>query len=368
MVDDYGLIGGIGQGIQQGLLAYQRQKQLNRENQIQNLTSGVETDADGNLQLNAQAQQRKQAQSLADQRTISGYDPDSDYSKGQVKIGNQLAKKFGLGNTLIPEGTTAADVNSENGLIGKGIAGGAAIQAGQTKANSFFQAAQGKNQSFADRDTVSVSKDYETQAKPFRQVNEDVAKIEGTLNTKDKDGNPLITKQQMGDVNAAIARIYSPGHMSDATVDRTEYESAPAAFAGALQKWSTNPQDIGSKQLIDHIVDQAHHLANVSNQNAQKELDSLDSGYQNLQVPSALKTAQDKSNSLRKRFSVQYPEAGQPAGQGLISNSPSSAPAHPGGLLNGAPATVQMRDPKGNIRAVPADQVEAAKAAGGTPL
>jgi hypothetical protein len=31
-------------------------------------------------------------------------------------------------------------------------------------------------------------------------------------------------------------------------------------------------------------------------------------------------------------------------------------------------ATVQMRDPKGNIRAVPADQVEAAKAAGGTPL
>lgn len=33
-----------------------------------------------------------------------------------------------------------------------------------------------------------------------------------------------------------------------------------------------------------------------------------------------------------------------------------------------AAGTVQMRDPKGNIRAVPADQVDAAKAAGGAPL
>lgn len=306
-----GLISGIGEGIQQGLLMYQKQKQLNRENQIQNLTAGIEDDGNGNLKLSDQMQQHRQAQALGDQKTISGYDPNSEYSKGQVVMGNKIAQKAGLGQGLIPEGTSASDVNSENGIIGKGIAGGFGMQAGQIKANSFLQAGQQKNQSFADKDASSVSKDYESTLKPYRQVNEDVAKVEATLNTKDKNGNPMITPAQLGDVNAAIARIYSPGHMSDATVSRTEYESMPAKFAAAVQKWTANPQDIGSRQLIDHIIDQAHHLANVSNQNALRETDSLDSGYQNLQVPSAKKTAQDKSSDFRKRFSNKYQEVGE---------------------------------------------------------
>jgi uncharacterized protein YqeY len=37
--------------LQQGLLTYMKAKQLNRENQIQNLTAGVETDEQGNLKV-----------------------------------------------------------------------------------------------------------------------------------------------------------------------------------------------------------------------------------------------------------------------------------------------------------------------------
>ncbi len=340
---DYGLIGGIGQGLQQGLLAYQRTKQLNRENQIQNLTSGVEQDDNGNLKLNDQQQQLRQAQGLKSKADIDSYDPNSQKSINTRNLARQVMSKSLPGSEkAITEDMSAAELNAENGLVGKAVSGGLGMQGSQIKASAMMGAAAGKNQSFADRDAVQVSKDYETTLKPYRQVGEDVNKIEGTLNTKDKNGKPLITAQQMGDVNAAIARIYSPNHMSDATVNRTEYESAPSTFAKALQKWTANPEDIGSRQLIDHILDQAHHLANVSNENAERERQSLDSGYTNLQVPSAKKTAQDKSADFHKRFSVKYPERGD--AQGLLGQSNGNA--HPQDQAAIAWAQANPNDPR----------------------
>lgn len=112
MVDDYGLIGGLGQGIQQGLLMYQKQKQLNRENQIQNLTSGVETDENGNLQLNAQAQQHKQAQAATDQNTIDENDINSETSKSATALYKQAQESIKPGSSQGIPDMTAAQVKN----------------------------------------------------------------------------------------------------------------------------------------------------------------------------------------------------------------------------------------------------------------
>lgn len=183
-----------------------------------------------------------------------------------------------------------------------------------TKAQLAADGMAAKQVSYNDRNAIGVVKDYEDRMKPYRGIQEDISKVEGALATKDKNGNPLITAQQLGDVNAAIARIYSPGHMSDATVSRTEYESAPARFAAAVQKLMANPQDVGSRDLINHIIDQAHHLGNVSNQNAQQELDSLDAGVSGLS-PAVQKATLEKSKAFRARFSKQYPTVGDGSDQ-----------------------------------------------------
>ncbi len=107
--------------------------------------------------------------------------------------------------------------------------------------------------------------------------------------------------------------MYSPNHQSDATVSATEYESAPAEFAAALQKYLANPQDSHSRALLDHILDQARHIGNASNRNALKQLDDIDAGNQNLVSPDSAKTAATISKQLRSRFSKQYPEVGENA-------------------------------------------------------
>lgn len=191
----------------------------------------------------------------------------------------------------------------------------AAMAEAKMKGDAIVQSSQGKTNSFEARNTGQVSKDYESTMKPYRSLQEDVSKVEAAVSTKGKDGKPLITAQQMGDINATISRIFSPNHMSDATVDRTEYESMPAKFAAAMQKYKANPQDIGSRDLINHILDQAHHLANVSNQNALQELDSLDSGYTNSPSESVKKFAAAKSNFFRQRFSKVYQTVGGNSGQ-----------------------------------------------------
>jgi len=193
-------------------------------------------------------------------------------------------------------------------------------------------ASANRMQPFADRNAVQISKDYEKSMEPFRKQQQDIAQIESTLSTKDKNGNPLITSQQIGDANLAIARVFSPGHMSDATVARTEYESIPAKFAAALQKLSTDPTDAGSRSLVEHIIDQAHHIGNVANQNALKELDSLDAGYQTMQNPAAIAMANSKSKAFRERFGMNYSERGQGVANG---GSPFGTSAQAGTQISG---------------------------------
>jgi hypothetical protein len=69
MAYDYGLIGGLGQGIQKGLETFMKMKQLNRENQIQNLTAGVETDEQGNLKFTPEEQTKRQDLALQTHNT-----------------------------------------------------------------------------------------------------------------------------------------------------------------------------------------------------------------------------------------------------------------------------------------------------------
>lgn len=168
-----------------------------------------------------------------------------------------------------------------------------------------------------DSDSRSVAEGYHSALKDHKDTINSIGRIQSILNAKDEKGNPLITKQAIGEANLAVNSIFSPKHQSDSTVDATEYQSAPAEFMGALQRLSADPKDANSRKIVEHIVDQAHRIGNVTNTNAIRELDNLDASNRALTVPAAMATAKNTSSQYRKMFSTKYPERGENAAPGI---------------------------------------------------
>ncbi len=344
-VPNYGLLSTMADGIREGLIGYQTMAQNQRANQQQDMyaqANGFIKDPNGNYAMSPEQsnflQTKKKAEMGQYQNQLQQTDPTSDVSAQSRTSGKAYLNsiKDGLGDQMITDNMNHNQVQEalghadkyQSGMGSKLIMVGGQLQKQDLANQGGIEKQQVANQGggMGARSAVQVSKDYESSTKPYRQTQEDISRVESILNTKDKDGNPLITSQQLGDANAAMARIFSPGHMSDATVSRTEYESMPAKFAAAVQKWTTNPQDSDSRGLIEHIVDQGHHIANVSNVNAEKQIDSLDSGYLN-QPGQIGQMAKSKSGFLHDRYNAHYPEAGESVPGAQQSQGGYQAPA-----------------------------------------
>lgn len=184
-----------------------------------------------------------------------------------------------------------------------------------------------RNENQGDRMGMGASKDYETAMKPYRGVQEDIGKVESSLGTVDKNGKPLITPNQMAETNEALLRIMMAGSQNGGLgrLEKTEFTTYPEKLAGAIQKLTANPQDTNSRAIVDHMVDIAHRIGNVSNKNATQELESLDAGYANMKNATVQKTAQSKSQFFRDRFSKNYPTQGGDSGSGLPGLSSAQA-------------------------------------------
>lgn len=263
------------------------------------------------------------------QQELLGRDPNSQISKN-ARASTAAALQSSLPGIdvkkVLPESMSANDIEN-NSQIKAMLAGGYSVQGNQLKA-----AAMGaKNDTFNAKNATQVSKDYEKHMEEPISVQNSIKRIESVLTT------PIISKQQLGDVNMAISNIFSPKHQSDATVSKTEYDSMSAKAAGALQTLFSKPQDIGARELIKHILDQAYHIGNVTNQAAKKEIEGLDAGYAT--EPSLAKMAQAKSEFFNKRFGQDY---------GATS------------------ATVNVVSPvDGKVHAIPKEKLQDALSAGG---
>ncbi len=84
---DYGLLGGIGKGLQAGLEGYLTMKKMKRDEQVQNLTHGLIEGPEGQLQLNPEKKKEQEQAGLLRQVQVDEHKPGSGY---------QLAKSLGF--------------------------------------------------------------------------------------------------------------------------------------------------------------------------------------------------------------------------------------------------------------------------------
>lgn len=137
MAENYGLMTGIANGIKEGMLAYQTQKQINRQNDLTNLLQGVETDPEtGGLRYTSQKQKEIdfQNQKIAfEQEKLKRegglLDPSTDLSKAYGKFASDYS------GTPIPEQMSGLDVKGLLPSLGNKLKAESMYQTAQTKAN-----------------------------------------------------------------------------------------------------------------------------------------------------------------------------------------------------------------------------------------
>lgn len=362
MVDDYGLIGGLGQGIQQGLLMYQKQKQLNRENQIQNLTSGLQTDADGNLQLTDQAQLHKDAQAVQDQAAMDKQNAGSDRSKSAVGLLKAQANSVNPGSgDQIPD--MSEDQVKELGvpLQKPGVTNYYAMQKQQANNDAKGQLAQTNNQFKGDQGLLNRQKDLSVADKrsqgqtariglmqgnqafnAMKGVNNDkiLVPLQNISNKLDKGDEILSSPNPSVNRLHEVAQDYSSalnnGQISsDFKLRQISTDSFYDHLKQLEARVTANPDQPAPADEVAYWKKFGESLKAANNrqmsQRAQQVTTGMSTAFQN--NPQALKAAQEAAQPFISR--------GQ--SQGLIQGQPS---AHPQDQAAIAWAQSNPKDPR----------------------
>lgn len=99
-VPNYGLLSGLAEGVKQGLLTYQNTKNIQHNQQMEELMTGYQKDENGNLTPTPGKQLELQAKQTQNQGLIDASNPQSQYSSGMAQRRGVLAH---AGNPNIPE-------------------------------------------------------------------------------------------------------------------------------------------------------------------------------------------------------------------------------------------------------------------------
>ena len=101
MAENYGLMTGIANGIKEGMLAYQTQKQINRQNDLSNLLQGVQENPEtGQLELTPEMKTQRGLLAQKQNFELKKYEPGS----GSKALGGILGKQ------LVPNEMSLAEV------------------------------------------------------------------------------------------------------------------------------------------------------------------------------------------------------------------------------------------------------------------
>jgi hypothetical protein len=160
---DYGLLKGLADGANSFLISYQTSKNLQHQQKMQELASGVERDADGNLQLSPEAQMHKQAGLINDQQTIDSASPGSELSKRLAKSRGILANAGNPNISLDAFKDTSA--NDQKALEGYGKADLAGYMSLQKMLNNpLIDVKRGTLDETKNTNASKVGNDYENNS------------------------------------------------------------------------------------------------------------------------------------------------------------------------------------------------------------
>lgn len=332
---DYGLIGGFGEGLKQGLLAYSKQKQLKRENQIQDLTAGVTTDEDGNVQAGPGLLAKQQAQQAEYQRQQQSATPGSqsaqDYAKAIQGAGVNIPNAQDLSEEQIQKAQSVYEAK-----MNRDAATARALQTAQTRGGYQQQrlAYQSDKEARAAANNDPLLKQYAPRL-------EGAAKIKELIDSA-KEGKVVSNSSLLGQVNSEIAKLetgsQSPGLGQS---EKTELVDKKAQLQAFVDSWKGGkPNDAVSPELLSAAGNMVDELGQSYTRGIDSRFEFLKGGAS----PNQEHIFDEKHNSLKKTYLPRLKKWGDeqqtaaPQANGLVQGA-QTAP-QPTGSIGPAPTGI----------------------------
>jgi hypothetical protein len=290
MAADYGLMGGIGQGIERGLLAYQKQKQLNRDNQIQNLVSGVEEDENGNIKASAGLLAKQKAQEAQSRGLLESQDVTSERSRHYT----QALQKAGL---PVPDKLSEAQLKELQPIYLSKIKGDQAKDLAN-KRMSFQEQRLGLQEGKEARSAAAK----DSLLNQYNQRLDGAAKVLDLIHSA-QSGKPdkVVSNQALlGQLNAEVSRLetgsQNPGLGQG---EKTELLDRKAQLQALIDSWTGNPQDAVSPENLEAAGKLVKELSSSYKKGIKARFEFLKGGSTDKQK----KIFDDKMSSTEKSYS-----------------------------------------------------------------
>jgi hypothetical protein len=279
---DMGLASGLAEGLKQGLISYQNIKNIQHQQQMQELVAGVQKNpVTGALENSPLRDQQMQAQGLLAQNQIAENDPESDVSQklasarglmaasGNAKIPSNIYSGLSASQQKELDPLTKTDLSGQFGILKSMMNPLAEIKREQMYTAKDNQAAQAVDK---------VTND--PQLKNHAQRIQGADRILGQLGEA-KQGKIVDTNQLLNDINTEYVNLLTGANNSAlGKQERTEYTTMAGNLAALKQKLSGDPQSINSPEILNQLETQVR---------------SLKSNYQGMYS--------DRANSLKRNYS-----------------------------------------------------------------
>jgi hypothetical protein len=324
---NYGIAQGLADGLKAGLIGYQNMKNIQHQNQMQEIMAGVQQNPDtGNLELNPLHQQQQKAQGLLAQRQMDELDPESDVSKRLAAVRGTIV------NTATPKispdflsGYSAADQKEAEGLLKPEISGQYGML--KTQANPFVAAKtrqidEGVHQKAVD-DVSDKNKQVAALQTTYQNLNNAIKNF--------KQGGA--TSQEFNELQQAVrsnAGVKGQGGVSERA--DTYLKSQGLKWQDLEQFWTGDPKSVmeNNPKLAEVILNVANLELENKRSQAKGQLDKSAQKHAGFyEAPGHEAYAKDFTNTKNAELSqFDLDPSGNPiAPQGLLAQPPPAQDA-----------------------------------------
>lgn len=346
MATNYGMLNNIASGVKEAMTAYQTNKTLQRQEQMQNLLQGAQENPDtGQLEYTPEMKMRKDAEL----KGLLAKQNESIADSEESKSARALAKANGL---LVPDTMTAAQLKEYSPIL-----------TAKMKDEYLLK-------SLANRGgNLNINADIKRDAQSAKAVNDihndkmltgmmgQAQNIDKGMNLITGDKAPSVTT--MHEIAQDFAQALSgKGVASDFKLKSISTPTLQENLAKLNQYMTSNPNQPAPPEVVAFWKDMGERLRGAYDRQmgarANSKVSEIETIYShNPNAVKAAKSAADlyRTGKWRESGLEQDGEEVNSVGKGLIQQSTGQ--------------TVKVFDPKGNVRIIPKDQLDAAIKAGG---
>lgn len=320
------------QGIKEGLIGLQTINQQKMQQQQFNVLHGTQTGESGNLEykpeIQQQMEQQRKVQALKGTQEMTGYDANSIDSKNARDLGRGLLKKsLGISDLeaskYIPDTMSKNEILGENGLIGKGIAGGFGMQGAQAKASGFQQMADVRKSQFEEtqnKHSSDAGQAFESNQimKQIKTTQNNLARANSLLNGKEP-----ITAKSFNILQQDFINAMAPGGAATEGKVNRELITTGQEMLNDIQLKFGNVKDLRTEQpqVFNHLKSLINQINGDYSEAQATQAKDIHDSFANSANPKVLATIRDK---LKRYAPAEYNKL-YGGGKGLIGQQQSEA-------------------------------------------